>query len=135
VNLDSASILLTGGTGSFSRRFVKRTLERWKPARLVVYSRDELKLQMRQEHPVDRFPNLRFFIGDIHDRDRLYRALDGVQVVVHAAALKQVPTAEYNPLEARYCTGRPVCRAAATDASLRRWLTCSTCAPKSFSST
>jgi UDP-N-acetylglucosamine 4,6-dehydratase len=101
VNLDGASILLTGGTGSFGRRFVRRVLERSKPARFAIYSRDELKqFQMRQEYPVDRFPNLRFFIGDVRDRERLYRALDGVQIVVHAAALKQVPTAEYNPLEA-----------------------------------
>jgi len=101
VNFDGANILLTGGTGSFGRRFVKRLLEKYRPDRLVVYSRDELKqFMMRQEYPIDRYPNLRFFIGDVRDRDRLYRALDGVQVVVHAAALKQVPAAEYNPLEA-----------------------------------
>jgi UDP-N-acetylglucosamine 4,6-dehydratase len=101
VNFDGASILLTGGTGSFGKRFVARVLEQHRPARLVVYSRDELKqFQMRQEFPVDRFPNLRFFIGDVRDKERLYRALDGVQIVVHTAALKQVPTAEYNPLEA-----------------------------------
>lgn len=101
MNLDGVSLLLTGGTGSFGKRFVKRLMEHARPQRLVVYSRDELKqFQMRQQYPVDRFPNLRFFIGDVRDRDRLYRSLDGVQVVVHAAALKQVPTAEYNPLEA-----------------------------------
>jgi len=101
VNFDGASILLTGGTGSFGKRFVKRVLEQSKPSRLVVYSRDELKqFQMRQEFPVESHPNLRFFIGDVRDRERLYRALDGVDVVVHAAALKQVPAAEYNPLEA-----------------------------------
>jgi UDP-N-acetylglucosamine 4,6-dehydratase len=101
VNLDGASILLTGGTGSFGKRFVARVMEQYKPARLAVYSRDELKqFQMRQEFPVEQFPNLRFFIGDVRDKERLYRALDGVQVVVHAAALKQVPAAEYNPLEA-----------------------------------
>jgi UDP-N-acetylglucosamine 4,6-dehydratase/5-epimerase len=101
VNFDGASILLTGGTGSFGKRFVARVLERFKPARLVVYSRDELKqFQMRQEFPVEQHPNLRFFIGDVRDKERLYRALDGVEVVVHAAALKQVPAAEYNPLEA-----------------------------------
>jgi UDP-N-acetylglucosamine 4,6-dehydratase len=101
VNFDGASILLTGGTGSFGKRFVKRVLAEYSPARLVVYSRDELKqFQMRQEFPVEQYPNLRFFIGDVRDKERLYRALDGVQVVVHAAALKQVPAAEYNPLEA-----------------------------------
>ncbi len=101
MNLDGASILVTGGTGSFGRRLVKRIFENWKPARLVVYSRGELKqFQMRQEFPVDRYPHLRFFIGDVRDRERLYRAFEGVQIVVHAAALKQVPAAEYNPLEA-----------------------------------
>ena len=101
MDLNGASILLTGGTGSFGKRFVKRVFERFKPGRLVVYSRDELKqFQLRQQYPVDQFPQLRFFIGDVRDRDRLYRAFDGVDTVVHAAALKQVPTAEYNPLEA-----------------------------------
>ena len=101
MNLDGASILITGGTGSFGKRLVKRVLARFGPQRLVVYSRDELKqFQMRQEYPVDRFPSLRFFIGDVRDRERLYRAFDGVDIVIHAAALKQVPTAEYNPLEA-----------------------------------
>ena len=97
----NGSILITGGTGSFGKRFVKRVLERYKPQRLAVYSRDELKqFHMRQEFPVDRYPNLRFFIGDVRDKERLYRALDGVDTVIHAAALKQVPAAEYNPLEA-----------------------------------
>ncbi|GMV21736.1 MAG: UDP-glucose 4-epimerase [Acidimicrobiia bacterium] len=101
MNFDGLSILLTGGTGSFGKRFVSRILSTQKPSRLVVYSRDELKqFQMRQEYPVERYPNLRFFIGDVRDKERLYRALDGVDVVVHAAALKQVPAAEYNPMEA-----------------------------------
>lgn len=100
-SLDGTSILITGGTGSFGKRFVKRVLDRYEPQRLVVYSRDELKqFHMRQDYPVDRYANLRFFIGDVRDRDRLYRALDGVGIVVHAAALKQIPAAEYNPLEA-----------------------------------
>lgn len=101
MTFDGASILLTGGTGSFGKRFVRRVLSQYKPARLVVYSRDELKqFQMRQEFPLEQYPNLRFFIGDVRDKERMYRALDGVQIVVHAAALKQVPAAEYNPLEA-----------------------------------
>src|SRR6266540_5387060 len=99
--LDGLSVLVTGGTGSFGKRFTQRVLEKFKPARLAIYSRDELKqFQMRQEFPIDRHPNLRFFIGDVRDRDRLYRAFDGVDIVVHAAALKQVPAAEYNPIEA-----------------------------------
>jgi len=101
MNFEGASILLTGGTGSFGKRFVSRVLSTQKPSRLVVYSRDELKqFQMRQEFPVEQYPNLRFFIGDVRDKERMYRAFDGVDVVVHAAALKQVPAAEYNPLEA-----------------------------------
>ncbi|PIQ84435.1 MAG: UDP-N-acetylglucosamine 4,6-dehydratase (inverting) [Candidatus Omnitrophica bacterium CG11_big_fil_rev_8_21_14_0_20_63_9] len=101
MTLDGASILVTGGTGSFGKRLLHRVLQASKPERLIVYSRDELKqFQLRQQFPVDRFPNLRMFIGDIRDRERLYRVMDGVDLVVHAAALKQVPTAELNPLEA-----------------------------------
>ena len=94
-------ILVTGGTGSFGREFARRVLDQIKPTRLAVYSRDELKqFQMRQEFPLDKYPSLRFFIGDVRDKERLYRAFDGVDIVVHAAALKQVPAAEYNPMEA-----------------------------------
>ena len=101
MTLEGASILLTGGTGSFGKQFIARVLAEHRPARLAVFSRDELKqFQLRQDYPVDRFPNLRFFIGDVRDKERLYRAADGVDVIVHAAALKQVPAAEYNPLEA-----------------------------------
>ncbi|MEO7774742.1 MAG: UDP-N-acetylglucosamine 4,6-dehydratase (inverting) [Steroidobacteraceae bacterium] len=97
---DGARVLITGGTGSFGKRFVRTILTRYKPSNLIVYSRDELKqFEMRQSFPVEQYPNLRFFLGDVRDRDRLYRALDGVDIVVHAAALKQVPAAEYNPLE------------------------------------
>ena len=95
------SVLITGGTGSFGKAFVRRVLDECDPDRLVVFSRDELKqFEMRQEYPIDRYPKLRFFIGDVRDRNRLYRALDGVDIVVHAAAMKQVPAAEYNPIEA-----------------------------------
>lgn len=94
-------LLVTGGTGSFGKVFVQRALQSLRPELLVVYSRDELKqFQMRQEFPVEAHPNLRFFLGDVRDRERLYRALDEIDIVIHAAALKQVPAAEYNPLEA-----------------------------------
>ncbi|MBM3987038.1 MAG: SDR family NAD(P)-dependent oxidoreductase, partial [Planctomycetes bacterium] len=92
------TVLVTGGTGSFGHAFVPMTLATHKPKKLIVYSRDEMK----QWEMAKRFPNesrLRFFIGDVRDRDRLYRAMDGVDFVVHAAATKIVPTAEYNPFE------------------------------------
>lgn len=97
----SSGILLTGGTGSFGKAFIAETLHHFPDLRrLVVYSRDELKQwELQQQFPVDRFPQLRFFLGDVRDQDRLRRALEGVDTVVHAAALKQVPAAEYNPIE------------------------------------
>ena len=96
---DGASILVTGGTGSFGQRFVRTLLERTAARRIIIFSRDELKqYEMRQAFDEDR--RLRFFLGDVRDRQRLQRALDGVSLVVHAAALKQVPAAEYNPFEA-----------------------------------
>ena len=97
----SSRILLTGGTGSFGKAFIAATLQRF-PAlkRLVVYSRDELKQwELQQLFPADQFPQLRFFLGDVRDGERLRRALEGCDTVVHAAALKQVPAAEYNPME------------------------------------
>lgn len=95
---DGASILITGGTGSFGRAFLQQVLAAHNPARVAIYSRDELKqYEMKQTHGTD--PRVRFFIGDIRDRDRLLMALHGVDYVVHAAALKQVDTAEYNPME------------------------------------
>jgi UDP-N-acetylglucosamine 4,6-dehydratase len=98
--LDGKSILVTGGTGSFGQEFVKRVLEGFKPRRLIVYSRDEYKqYEMAQLFGDARFPSIRYFIGDIRDRDRLEMALRGVDVVIHAAALKHVPAAEYNPFE------------------------------------
>ncbi len=95
------SVLVTGGTGSFGRRFVEVLLEKKRPKKLIVFSRDELKQhEMRQQFPDPRDSPMRYFLGDVRDRDRLARAFDGVDVVVHAAALKQVPACEYNPFEA-----------------------------------
>lgn len=96
--LANSSILITGGTGSFGNTFVPMTLAKFNPKRLVIFSRDEMKqwdMAMKYNHD----PRVRFFIGDVRDKDRLVRALDGVDYVVHAAATKIVPTAEYNPFE------------------------------------
>jgi len=95
------SILVTGGTGSFGKAFVRKIIEQFpKTKRLIIFSRDELKQwQMQQEYPEIDFPQLRFFLGDIRDKNRLNMALEGVDLVIHAAALKQVPAAEYNPME------------------------------------
>ena len=91
------SILITGGTGSFGKKFIKTVLARYKPRRVIVYSRDELKqFEMQQEF---NDPAMRYFIGDVRDAQRLVQAMRGVDFVVHAAALKQVPAAEYNPME------------------------------------
>lgn len=96
--LSNSSILVTGGTGSFGHAFTAMTLKKYKPNRLVILSRDEMKQwEMAKLYGDD--PRVRFFIGDVRDKDRLYRALDGVDYVVHAAATKIVPTAEYNPFE------------------------------------
>jgi UDP-N-acetylglucosamine 4,6-dehydratase len=99
--LDDASVLVTGGTGSFGKAFVRTVLSRYpKIRRLVIFSRDELKqYEMAQMFSMEEFPCLRYFIGDVRDASRLRRALEGVDIVVHAAALKQVPAAEYNPFE------------------------------------
>ncbi|MFG0835125.1 UDP-N-acetylglucosamine 4,6-dehydratase (inverting) [Aeromonas bivalvium] len=91
------TILVTGGTGSFGKRFIQMVLERYQPARLIVYSRDELKQFEMQQH--FNHPCMRYFIGDVRDGERLDMAMHGVNFVVHAAALKQVPAAEYNPME------------------------------------
>ena len=99
--LNGKTVLITGGTGSFGKRFTDVVLNRYKPKKLIIFSRDELKqFEMHAKWGEDKYPNIRYFIGDVRDRDRLYRAFDGVDVVVHAAALKQVPAAEYNPIEA-----------------------------------
>lgn len=95
------SILVTGGTGSFGRKLVEVLLKEYPlVSRLVVYSRDELKqYDMALQFPLEKYPQMRYFIGDVRDRDRLARAMEGIDFVVHAAALKQVPAAEYNPFE------------------------------------
>lgn len=95
---ENKTILLTGGTGSFGHAFVPRVLEQCNPKKLIIFSRDEMK-QWNMANRLGDDPRLRFFIGDVRDRERLYRALDGVDYVVHAAATKIVPTAEYNPFE------------------------------------
>jgi len=96
------SVLVTGGTGSFGNKFVEIMLNQYRPRRLVVFSRDELKqseMMARFQHRIDH-PSLRFFVGDVRDQARLERAMHGVDVVFHAAALKQIPSCEYNPFEA-----------------------------------
>jgi len=95
---NNSNILVTGGTGSFGHAFVPRTLKKYNPKRLVIFSRDEMK-QWEMAKLFGDDPRVRFFIGDVRDKDRLYRALDGIDYVVHAAATKIVPTAEYNPFE------------------------------------
>jgi UDP-N-acetylglucosamine 4,6-dehydratase/5-epimerase len=96
--LTNSSILITGGTGSFGHTFIPMTLEKYNPKRLVVFSRDEMK-QWEMAKLFKDDPRVRFLIGDVRDKDRLYRALDGIDYVVHAAATKIVPTAEYDPFE------------------------------------
>ena len=96
-----SKILITGGTGSFGKAFLKRLFQQYPDIkRVVIFSRDELKQwELQQHYPINDFPQLRFFLGDIRDKDRLTRALEDIDLVVHAAALKQVPSAEYNPSE------------------------------------
>ncbi len=98
--LDGKTVLVTGGTGSFGRNFIRRILKDYNPAKVIVYSRDEYKQYLMQRELQGLDGRLRFFIGDVRDRERLYRAFVGVDVVVHAAALKHVPLMEYNPIEA-----------------------------------
>ncbi len=100
LDLNEKAVLVTGGTGSFGKHFVKTVIEKYKPRRLVIFSRDELKqYEMQQLFPMEQYPFMRYFIGDVRDRDRLELAMRDIDYVIHAAALKQVPTAEYNPFE------------------------------------
>jgi UDP-N-acetylglucosamine 4,6-dehydratase/5-epimerase len=100
-NINGKVILLTGGTGSFGKKFVQIVLQEYEPKKLIIFSRDELKqFEMQHQFNEKKHKALRFLIGDVRDKERLFRALEGVDVVIHAAAMKQVPTAEYNPFEA-----------------------------------
>ncbi len=101
LNLTNRTILVTGGTGSFGKKFLKYCLQKYKLKKIIIFSRDEFKQYlMQKEFPPQQYPKIRFFIGDIRDKDRLRFAFEGVDYVVHAAALKQVPILEYNPFEA-----------------------------------
>jgi UDP-N-acetylglucosamine 4,6-dehydratase len=127
VNWSQESVLVTGGTGSFGKKFVEVMLREYRPHRLVIFSRDELKQHEMRESGFEH-PSLRYFIGDVRDVDRLKRALAGITIVIHAAALKQVPACEYNPFEAiqtNIMGGRNVIDAA-IDADVRRILALST---------
>ncbi len=99
--LNFKTILITGGTGSFGKQFIKTILERYPSVKkIIIFSRDELKqFELRQQYPRQDFPQLRFFIGDVRDQNRMVQACEGVDVIIHAAAIKQVDTAEYNPTE------------------------------------
>ena len=99
--LNNKTILITGGTGSFGKKCTEIILKRYKPKRLIIFSRDELKqFEMAQDYPDTKYDSIRYFIGDVRDKERMYRAFHNVDYVIHAAALKQVPAAEYNPFEA-----------------------------------
>ena len=99
--LNNKSVLITGGTGSFGKKFIETILRDYPQVkRIVIYSRDELKqFELKQKYPANEYPQLRFFIGDVRDSERLKKACEGIDVIIHAAALKQVDTAEYNPEE------------------------------------
>src|SRR6056297_2432454 len=98
--IDGKTILLTGGTGTFGKAFTEYIFKNHHPGKLIIFSRDEFKqYEMERRFPLDQY-SVRYFVGDIRDKDRLYRAFNGVDYVIHAAALKQVPACEYNPFEA-----------------------------------
>jgi UDP-N-acetylglucosamine 4,6-dehydratase len=121
------TVLITGGTGSFGKKFTKIALEEKQPKKIIIFSRDELKQHEMQTMGLNQ-PNLRYFIGDVRDRERLVRAMHGVDIVVHAAALKQVPTCEYNPMEAikTNIMGTANVVEAALDAGVKKVMTIST---------
>lgn len=102
--LDKEVVLITGGTGSFGKKFTEMILKKYNPKKIIIYSRDEFKQDVMKKEFLTKYPTsidkLRFFIGDVRDKDRLYRAFNGVDYVIHAAAMKQVPACEYNPFEA-----------------------------------
>jgi UDP-N-acetylglucosamine 4,6-dehydratase len=99
--LNDKTILITGGTGSFGKKCTETILKKYKPKKLIIFSRDELKqFEMSQAFPFEKYPGIRFFLGDVRDKERLYRAFNKVDYIIHAAAMKQVPAAEYNPFEA-----------------------------------
>ncbi|MFW5670562.1 MAG: polysaccharide biosynthesis protein, partial [Acetivibrio ethanolgignens] len=100
--LNDKTILITGGTGSFGKAFLRMVFQRYRPKKVIIYSRDEYKQSLMKSEFAEKIDmsRVRFFIGDVRDRERLMRAFRGVDYVVHAAAMKQVPTCEYNPLEA-----------------------------------
>ena len=100
MQFENLTVMVTGGTGSFGRKFTDILLEKYHPKKLIIFSRDELKQHNMRQDLAGRNGSLRFFIGDVRDRDRLNRAMHGVDIVVHAAAMKQVPACEYNPFEA-----------------------------------
>ena len=104
--LDNKTILITGGTGSFGHCFTEYVLEHYNPKKIIIYSRDEFKQWMMANRFVQYKDKLRFFIGDVRDYERMKRAFEGVDYVIHAAALKQVPACEYNPNEAIKKIGR-----------------------------
>ena len=127
MNWSETTILITGGTGSFGKKFTEIMLREYHPKKLIIYSRDELKQHEMRVNGFDH-DNLRYFIGDVRDQKRLYRAMHGVDVVVHAAALKQVPACEYNPLEAvkTNINGAANVIEAALDAGVKKVLALST---------
>jgi len=122
-------ILITGGTGSFGKACTQALLTQYKPRKVIVFSRDEFKqFEMAKRFPTDKHANLRYFLGDVRDKDRLHRAFNGVDYVIHAAAIKQVPAAEYNPIEAvrTNIMGAANVIEAATDQGVKRVVALST---------